>query len=205
MLVTITGNFPVDTSSSNKFNILDGVNSGGNFGCAWSTGETVIIPFPVEPALNQQWEIYSITITGGLVFYTTQQAFGKFGRIIAGLITNRDAQTTVSSLGPSIPQVPLLAPPLDQTLLATLWDPEVNPMPPIQDDGTVAITVQNSLLIGGTITPPNPLEIIAGEPLFLGIWMLPSLLGWQSGSASANMELEVFNLQYSISYDNGFA
>lgn len=177
---------------------------------ARTTGVGLIIPaFIGGPKVSENWEIISVSVQASLMFanfnnagFTAVSAFGRFGRIFAGvsmdeLVTTPPQQ---SFLGP-IPQ-----PPSDLSLTVDIWNPDIDPMPPTRADatGTFAPQLDQTLLIGGTISPPNPLQLFEGVQPSVGIWMTPSLLGAGANAVPPNLlGLTLFYASFAVNYDDG--
>lgn len=198
------------------------VNIAPAAGTLRSIGATCItVPNLNGPVANQKWTIQSVSVRSQLtmvdlsseisVGVSNSAIFGKLGKIIAGLIVDNAGVAVVQQGGFVQTSNGLINFPPDLTLTTTLFDPDVNELPP--DDAGVGFS-QNMpfLTVSCVLIPATPIELTAGMLApSIGIWILPSLIGnagpvtlighsppgsWQRGIA-------VCNSQYAVNYDDG--
>jgi hypothetical protein len=143
-----------------------------------------------------------LSISTGLVLINegASATFGKLGKIQAGLsidapYSQSAAIAAMSQQGPALQQLPP-----DLSLVNSLFDPSSDPLPPALTGGSLPPPNQ-TLQLQATISPPIPLEIIAGKIIYCGVWMFPSLLGQNPIGASIGMGITPPN--YTMVYDDG--
>lgn len=170
---------------------------------AWTPGATLIDQLQIIPPFTQKWTLLSAAITAEMCFMEAVGSawFGKFGAVRAGIaspLSQTLQQSDPSTTNPwTAPALPL---PQDQSGIGTLWDPANDPLPPVTLPPN---TPTRGLPVSLSIVLPTPIVVDQAEPLGVGIWMAPSLLGTSAGSGSG--VLIVFNGSYSITYDDGAA
>jgi hypothetical protein len=208
----------------NTINIADVTNfpNGDSIASEWTDGATMFVPSVLGgPGISQGWSLLSVSIQGYLALISwdnifaptsTYQSFGKLGKIVAGLILDEPLQQSsgvfFSATAPfTEAMVPL---PSDGTLVDTLFDPDVDAMPPQMVQGQIGenvFTVNGIVMlpVSVTIQPPNPIDIIAATPPTLGIWMTPSLLGVNNltQSTAQFIGLTLMNGSFTVDYDDG--
>jgi hypothetical protein len=171
----------------------------------WTTGGTLIDGINLQPLPSERWTILAYSVRGQLTmtyfplgFVTNYVPFGKFGKIKTSLVMDTDFTGPTGSV--NNPQVvPALPLPQDSSLVADLWDPALNELPPAQNSavqGTVGEPLSVSVLL------PTPRPIQQGSRFGIGLWMLPSLL--TSIPNNANFPCLMFwGAGYSIIYEDG--
>jgi hypothetical protein len=191
-----------------------------------SAGMTNVVAIPLNgPTPQQKWKFISASVQaylglssgaydGANYHSETVVGFGKLERIIAAIDPSNPLGQSGFSPGannqPWSVAVELL--PSDSTLQCELWNPAEDPLPPAcpfyygGPTGITPPTPQQLLPISGLIMPPNPIELIPGQSPYLGIWMLPSLLGARSIGVNAVNNffgLSMYYGSWTINYDDG--
>lgn len=197
----------VKLSTGDVFNMTDasqGVPGG------WTQGQTLIDIVPLSFRSNVGiWNATSVSIAAQLLLFyianTLPPMYGKLGRIMCGLTTTGPQTPDVNSgtlFSNPLSQFPL---PRDSTLLAPLWDPAIDPLPPINPvpvflpSTTPAMQMLN---VSAQVVLPAPLPIPAGANLFAGIWIQSSLLASVSPVTPVpTVTPSVFNAQYSVAFE----
>jgi hypothetical protein len=119
--------------------------------------------------------------------------YGKLGTILAGLVT--DAGNFPQQVLSSYPGIPT-----DASLVAPLFDPVINNMPPSISVAPPPDSVQ-LLPVSLALSPPVPVELTPQYSPLLGIWMNPSLYG---ASVSTGFQgLYIGSPKWSILYEDG--
>jgi hypothetical protein len=166
-------------------NLNDLVNPLGN--PSKSGGAQQLDQIQLVPPATTTWTLLGITVTADIAFSNAQPVYGKFGKVLAGLVLGQAQGPQQAAL-----QMPL---PSNQGGLGALWDPAVDPLPP-SNPSTGGILP--ALPVTMQITLPQPIPIYQGELICAGLFMLPSLLG------SANLAgLIVCDAGYTVTYDDG--
>jgi hypothetical protein len=167
-------------------------------GPLWTPGSTIAQPTTPQPQINSNWTVISLTLSGYLTLAADSlrpPKFGKLGKIVGALTLDIPLQPGNFTSNP-----PLQPLPPDLSLSGSMWDPTIDPLPPLFSSGGTPNPL-TCLPISTVISPPVPLEIIAGKTIWIGVWMFPSLLGLNAiGLTNA---LEVVNPNYSLVYDDG--
>lgn len=167
----------------------------------WTQGSTFVHRLDsnnIQPSTNDRARLLGFAITGSLSITRLDFAtppFGKFGKILAGVITDEPIINT--------PQVaPALALPPDLTAIFTIWDPANDPLPPTNQQALVDPT---GLQLQLSQTPPQPIPLPrGGTSLGVGIWMLPSLLAASSVALVPEASLQLVRANWTITYDDGY-
>lgn len=167
----------------------------------WTLGATQIDQIQLQVPAGHIWELLGYSITTFLQLEVlAARAFGKFGKIWGGLVPN--GQPTGFPSNPYIGYPPVPPLPQDASLLVPLWDPDVDPLPPVSAS---AVTPTGNLLpITKNVQLPQPLETRLGDQIGIGIWMSPSLMGNFSGGVNS-FSLVVCSSSYTLVYDDGKA
>jgi hypothetical protein len=182
-------------------------------GDGWGYGGAIIDTLAaLQENVLKGWSILGFSVAaklrlvnGILVFPTVTQAYGKLGKIQAGLVIPLTAQTGTASapyvsmastgVAPSFAELPP-----DVSMVTDLWNPANDPLPPqVPSSGTLAshpyLPVSCSLIL------PTPLNMTgyadASTAGAIGMWASPSLL---MGSLLAN--LYVSEAHYSLYYSD---
>lgn len=159
----------------------------------WTPGATIIDTAQVQPPTGAVWELQAFSVSGGLSFtQLAARCYGRWGKIIAGII-RPGAPTGV----PNDPYVtPMLPLPIDTSMFADLWDPDNDPTPPLSNQGGLTLPVYAALQL------PIPMAVTLGDQVAIGVWMLPSLVGDNSGT-STPFQLALWNALYTLTFDDG--
>lgn len=187
----------------NPVNAWDIVSLPSNSAPVRSSGSTIVDVLNLVPPMLQRWTLQQVTITAQLMILMQVGlggGYGKFGQIMAGVTTG--ATQTSDAGEPPLPHVQL---PSDMTAVDALWDPASDPLPPVgMSAGTLAgsSVPTQPLWKTITITPPTAIVIDQAEPVGVGIWMLPSLLG-QNGNGVGYLTFFVGAANYTVIYDDG--
>lgn len=143
---------------------------------------------------------------------TISAAFGKIGKIYSGLIVGRDviSDTTNSfsqgDYGFILPYIsPMSELPSNSLLTGVLYDPSVDELPPYYTDSVPQDTVPINKLLPASlqIIPQSPIKLDAGSKLSMGIWIVPSLIGFVQNYTSSSYGLTVYNASTCVVYDDG--
>jgi hypothetical protein len=207
---TVPGQFPLLHNIYNMYD-FDIPGQGGNTGLQVSRtpGATIITRIaPGGPQQNQRWTLVSVSVQAYLALASSgapsyPRIGGKLGRIIAGLITDPAQAPT------PLPFVSVAQPlPLDSTLTSSLFDPKNDDAPPTFDGalfpGSLGanVTPDKLLAIQADISPPLPIGIVPGEPMSVGIWMMPSVLS-SVVTGPSEVDFILAWASYTINYDDG--
>lgn len=203
---------PVPPGFQQRINISDNLLGGGLYN-PLTPGSVLIDTLPaLQEETAKSWSLLAFSVSAQLVldlsgFVSPPPAYGKFGKIMAGLVIPLPRATGAG--GTNSPYDSPMTPLPDTTLLTPLWDPAVDPLPPI-DDLSVGTgnTIPNNLPVSCQLVLPEPIEYGEyADPATvggIGIWMTPSLLGPSFGSlATPAYYLTIVNAQYTIYYDDG--
>jgi hypothetical protein len=166
----------------------------------WTQGATLMAVNTTSSSGIPKGHILSISIYARLfMLQTSTRLYGKLGKIIAGVTLDGPAQSGWGGGYQDFRQ-PMQLLPADATLLASLWDPALDPLPP----GGNGQDVFPYLSLSAIVSPPVPLDIRDQESMGIGIWMTPSLLGPQTLTLS-NLAtgLYMYGAKYVINYDDG--
>lgn len=170
----------------------------------WTNGCTVLdsVNITTGSPTNDRTAVLGFSVTAFLVLASAANvnAFGKFGRIIAGVTT--DIPATPFPSAAILPGLSLQSLPSDLSLVGDLWNPADDPLPPIVS--TYPTPSPNSGL-QATITQTLPSPIIiprGGSNLCIGLWMLPSLIA-SDGAGSPKVTLVSQGAIWSVTYDDG--
>lgn len=193
---TLPGTFRTLTTSGVAINLRDVVSWGAStFQSIRSGGSTLIDTLPLTPTQQQKWTLIAVSIQAGVVFQSADSSFGKLGKLVAGLVPS-GADTPGNFSGLSAPLLPL---PDDSSLIATLWDPAADPMPPVQP---LNANPPAQLNVQTQISPPVPRPLVSGDNMGIGLWLLRSIIGGNNSSAGVT-GLAVVGAKYTVIYDDG--
>jgi hypothetical protein len=201
-LVRIPGAFRT-YPGNNIYNLQDLAQVPAANGVAVSGGATLIDSLAASPAGSQKWNLISLSMQGYLCLScgSTGTPYGDLGRIIAGILSPTSPQQL--SQGTNVPWVnPMLPLPNDMSLMTTLFDPIIDSTPALSTAFLRDAVDPLSQLtpVSATVSPPNPIQLIGGEGLSIGIWVYPSLLGC---SAFGAVGLQLQYMSYTLAYDDG--
>jgi hypothetical protein len=163
----------------------------------------------VDITADPKWEALSFTITGQLMVVlvgqpTAGSVYGQFGKILCGLSTQGPETPNPDSAGWSFGLTTAYPLPRDQSLLATLWDPVTDLLPPLNEN--VAPYIYTTLPVDATVSLPQSFKL-AGTDLYAAIWMQPSIFGSSSGvqeyAGYSPVALALLNAQFVLVYDDG--
>lgn len=194
---------------ANFLNMQDlvAVGSGAGANCALSAGSTLIdaVNFTLGPGLGQTFTITSVSIEAYVellvnanLSFPPAGPFGQLGAILGALVV-QDASQTPGNFGTAA----VLPLPPDMSLSVPLFDPAVNPLPPIRAGASFAPFGPGTMLaLSGSILPPNPIELPPNTTpsVGVGIWMLPSLLGILG---LGQIGMRIWGASYCVTYDDG--
>lgn len=174
----------------------------------WTTGAVLIdsVDLP-SSSPTTPLRVLSVSITADIILFMQSLVpiYGKLGIIRAGMAAvTGGAQQTGTAIVPYDTQ-PLQIPP-DESLIAPLWDPAVDALPPSSSGLTGGLLTPPALMpVTVEITPPIPQEIAGGAGgLLVGIWMSPSLVTPQPGIPQSAAALAVINGTYSLDYEKDY-
>lgn len=168
--------------------------------CLWTEGATQIDQITdISPTPRQQWKILAFSITAMLQIYGNSSAWGKLGKIIAGIPTPAEQTPFIPLLGYF--STSLLPLPSDMSQVVDLWNPANDSLPP--SAVTPQIPGEAGLPISATLILPQPILVTSSDSILIGIWMLPSLLS-ASSAGVPNRWLQILsNIRYCVTYDDG--
>lgn len=164
----------------------------------WTQGGTLIDSVPIQPPLGQVYNIVSWTIAfQGFWGQTTGGApsYGKVGSILGAVM--RASQRTFPPTPTSFNDPwtnPMLPLPNDVSLAATLWDSNQDQAFPTITAKSLAGLIPAPTITGGLVLN-TPIQIVSGEQISIGLWLMPSLV--------ANVQIWIANAQYAINLDDG--
>ena len=186
-------------------NLQDFTSSGGGFSSAWTPGGTIIDPVSLMGAATAQKSFISASIRGSLILAQSPPGFGKFGRVIGGVLTGSGDPSLGGSGGVAgAPWVnPILPLPGDASLVADLWNPANDPLPPVANGSFVGPlpASQTVLPINCVINPPVPVQLDEAS-MAIGMWATPSLIG-NNTAGTFNWHLYIFNAIWTVVYNDG--
>lgn len=207
--------FRVDTNS-NDINVQDilSVFPGQAFISVRGGGATIVDLLNLSPTPQQKWTLQSIAIQAYMLIETEQGAtgtgpiYGKLGKIVGGLLLPPTDNVSPSGNSSFPTDRPMRRLPADPSLIVDLWNPAVDPLPPIAAALSSPVTSQSApsrmLPISGIIQLPQPLPLEPGVEIGVGIWIEPSLVGFaNSYNTEVDFLIEVRRATYAIAYDNG--
>jgi hypothetical protein len=170
---------------------------------AWTPGGYAICSMPLQPPALKKWNINSVSVAGNLSLFSVNglPIYGKLGKVTGGMTTAQSITTGSGVPGwqPGSPWNQGNSPPLDSTLVATMWDPSSDPLPPLNMVTAQAPAIFNR--IACTVQPPQPVSISSGGQVNIGIWIGPSLLGPGNGSVYT-AGLAISGAVYTVVYDD---
>lgn len=180
-------------------NLLDNVYvtpPPGGF-AAYTTGRTILDP--ARPSggspTNDRMMIVGFTVSAKALLpqQSNDSAYGRFGKVLAGITTD-STQTADANLAG------INALPADLSLVAELWNPDSDPLPPVQVGNST-----NNLQLSATTTLPQPVRIPrGGTGILVGMWAWPSILASvSSGGLTPVLPLAITNATWELSYDDG--
>jgi hypothetical protein len=181
----IAGSFPGNASAAGLLNIADAFPFGTG---AWSSGGSLMVSLGIQPPLSERWHLIAWTLTYQGVHLPSTAIHGKLGKILGGVVRDQQQRTTGSNpwINPGQPF------PADTNAIAVLWDGSIDPAFPFWDSG---VSLPPFAPASFTYPLPLPIEIEAGRPLSIGIWLQPSLI---AGGA-----INILNANYVITVDDG--
>lgn len=207
-VLSLSGSFPATPNTGSPFlsagiSIADyplgGSLSGWN---QWTPGAAAIAPVTAQPSMTRPWTILSWSLEFqlyALQFFSSpaKPAYGKLGRLIAGLVQGTGVQTTISTdpnAGQLVPwKQAIQPPPADQSLMSVLFDGSQDGPPPAaqaSNPNVLKVTLSVSDWRTATFSLPQPLQVEFGQPIAMGMWLTPSL--------AQNASLIVMGANYNI-------
>ena len=177
--------------------------TGGNI-CSWSKGACTIDAVNLQPQPTERWTILGFAVTASLQLVAISATpFGRFGKIKCGLAVPLSPTPVVIDDG-NPAGVPFTGLPPDASLITDLWNPDVDPIPPVFGNALLQ-TSQTTLPVAAAFTLPQPIDYGGlTQPTYqltIGLWMLPSLYGLINSSLST-ISLDLFNANYVVYYDD---
>lgn len=195
---TLTG---VPHTIDTNINCVDASPASSLYQSIRSPGATLIDVATPGSQINQVWTLQSVGVRADIALQGGVRLYGKLGRILTGIVLPPNAQATPgSSIGAAVqPWVsPLLALP-DPTLTAPLWDPVNDVLPPLSANQLpINAAPSNFLQVSTAIQLPQPVDMRPGDPIGLGIWILPSLIG---SPTSGFLNVLVYHATYVLVYE----
>jgi hypothetical protein len=192
---------PSPSPNAQQPNLTDQYFASGN-GPGWTQGATlvdIISPNDLIPRPGKNFTILGVSVGGRLaVQQNGPTLYGKFGKIVIGMPMTPDSSSSPTGFGYLPYTTPALPLPSDLSLISTLWDPEVDSLPPSFANSSLDPT--NLLPVYASIDLSIPLLVTTGISPVVGIWMLPSLLS--SGGSQPSIQLSMYYATYSVVYDD---
>lgn len=178
-------------AAGHVLNIIDGVAQaiGTDQESGWTTGASLIQQVPATGPLPSNARVLSYQVSGNMGFHSSapEPCGGKLEKVVAAL---QFGQYPLSNnLNPS----PL---PKDSSLIATLWDPAIDSLPP--DDSTSPVTLLPVSVVNNLSQP----QLIIEQVITVGIWFTPSLLTMKLGGFAIRA-LTLYDATFQITYDDG--
>lgn len=194
---------PASAGQGQTINLYDPSTNSAAFESAWTEGATLIDAVQVSPKQNQSWTLLSISFQTYLgIVSLAGQTFGKFGKMLAGIMPPAQ-QANPTNGGSGVPYVtPFIPLPNDTSLFQTVWDPAIDPDPPSFITFGPGTPITSLLPISSTIALPQPIALVPGDSLAIGLWLMPSLLG-TDGTIDGLIGLFAQYSSYTITYDDG--
>lgn len=157
----------------------------------WSPGATIIESVQIQPPLGERWSLVSATFTwSGVIKWAAGagQPYGRLGKLIGALMA-QGARTLSTTGQPWVsPALPL---PNQALVIDTLWDGSADPSFPIWNPLAAAAPLVPQ---SDTLSLPVPLELQAGDQLYIGMWLGPMLI--------KAVSVEICNASWVITYDD---
>lgn len=187
--------------------VSDFAEYGISNGIVRTPGAYLITTMPLQPPSLTAWSITTIAVQGLLTMLeedggAPQSWCGQLGRIVAGLTEQGPTTGSGVVFTVSAPWNAGNQPAFDPTLIGSLWDPAVDPMPPWTHYQVPTPSTVMYLPVTCVITPPQPVKLTAGAQINIGVWIQPSIMLTQSG-VSGDAGLSLFNGSYTVNYDDG--
>lgn len=210
-----TSNFPISPVGANVqgIHLVDWVAGLAftQYVSEWTLGATAIWPIPFPISGIKQLKLLSFSLRIQLGIMVNGAPFGKLGKIRTGLlVTPGENQTLVTdSLGLGFnnanPQEQSL--PTDPSLVTTIFDPAVDPLPPIMPGHQFSTSTLAALAVPfnifGVVAPPLPIPIDLSS-IAAGLWIDPSLIGMKNPIAVTTAWIEfLYYGTWSAVYDDG--
>lgn len=169
------------TTNAAGSNILDFIAPAAG---GWSLGATLLDPIQLDIPAQKSFSILGFSVMGQLsLLRSGNPSYGKLGKLLTAVVTDSSAHDTGNSaLSNSNVAVPVLPLPRDASVITSLWDPAVDPLPPLIAASVPAIPA--SVPVSATLNLPQPLELEVGNQLLIGLWLMPSLGPNQAGGPS---------------------
>lgn len=169
-------------------------------------GSSVIDTISVQLPLGAVWTILAWQIMFQIALAVNGPCNGRLGKVIGGLQSG-----AVQSNGPAgspagQPFTAAMLPlPNEPSLFATLWDGSQDQSPPLISAALPLVLPSNNGegVISGGQNLSQPMKIVSGDSLSIGMWLTPSVVG--AGSGSNYNSLVVFSAAWTITYDDGRA
>lgn len=161
-------------------------------------GGTIIDILTLPGQAYKPWTVIGFSVTAGIRYVQDGPAlavrqYGRLGKILTGLALESTGFTQGSS--PSQCWVnPMAELPTDSTVLATLFDPATDPMPPTVFANNAVSQPAAPLSVVNIL--PQSIKLTDYALAGMGIWILPELIPCSSG-------LGIFNAKWSLIYDDG--
>lgn len=201
MIQHLPGTFRRDSSGTNVSDSTGSLNTA--FQSAHSLGATIIDTASLSTgAYTRMPTCLSLSISAYIGWIPTGSIFGKFGRIIGGLIpTGSVPPTHGNGTTPWVfGQLPL---PTDPTLTAPLWEPGTSELPPVLDSNTGFQPQYKDLIsVSAAIIPSQPVPI--EQQAAIGIWITPMLMGTPNPNGGLTApSVSIYYATYTLVYDDG--
>jgi len=182
-------------TSDGATNVYEALSVGA--GAGRDLGATIVDQVQLVPPMMQTWRLLQISIVATLIMVSDNWIglCGKLPRIYGGL-----AQGIAQSWEGASPMVvPMQALPSDQGGIGLLWDPANDPLPPLGTFTTRFAII--GLPVELNVSLPQPVSIMQGELVGVGIWLEGALLA--TPTSFTNAGLVVMNANYCVTYDDG--
>jgi len=187
---------PSGFATGNTLNAIDDLTDSPSTFSGWTVGSSIQAQVNLLGPLSTSAEIIAYSINAQMALVQMGNSgdpmFGKFGKLLAAVqfgVAQQDGFFSSTAL------------PTDASLTSTVWDPAVDPLPPLRTSNTPADPAL--LLPVGLVYPlPQPLPIIE-QSVAIGLWLTPSLLALQHSGLVVQAGLAILNAQYTVVYDDG--
>ena len=162
-----------------------------------SSGIKFTVAHPNTPGPNQRWTIISLSLSIFIAVRTDFPVVGKLGHIYGGIML--DPVIAIGHQEQNFSPIPTP----DQSLITSLFDPDVDPSPPTFNPNHPPTSYSQLLYCPGTVSPPVPRQIYPGQQITVGLWVSPSILTNPSSEILAAGLTGFGQIGYNLVVDDG--